>query len=158
MKGYFQRQDLTDAVISQGWFMTGDIGLINDQGQLFLKGRERDEINKGGMKIYPADVDEVFEQSGTTQDICTFRLKDELYGENVGIALVLKDRGEDAIRNLHHWIDTHLAQHKQPVRWYVLDDIPRTSNGKINRETVRHACTSRTPLNLQQILRNANSG
>jgi len=158
MKGYFQRQDLTDAVVSKGWFMTGDIGMFDDKGQLFLKGRERDEINKGGMKIYPADIDEVVEQFAVTQDVCTFRIEDDLYGENVAIAVVLKDKSAESIGNLYAWIEARLAQHKLPVRWYLLDEIPRTSRGKINRDSVMQSCMSETPLDLHSLLRDAKDG
>jgi acyl-CoA synthetase (AMP-forming)/AMP-acid ligase II len=153
MKGYFQRPDLTDAVTSQGWFMTGDIGFMDERGRLFLKGRERDEINKGGMKIYPADIDEVAERFATTLDVCTFRIDDEFYGENVGIALVLKDRSDASIRDLYAWMDSHLADHKLPVCWYLRDEIPRTSRGKINRDSVMLACKNDKPMDLQSILR-----
>jgi long-chain acyl-CoA synthetase len=62
MKGLFQRDDLTALAVSEGWFLTGDIGFIDERGRLVLRGRERDEINKGGMKIYPADIDTVVER------------------------------------------------------------------------------------------------
>ena len=55
MKGYFRRDDLTARAVVCGWFLTGDIGCLDDQGRLLLRGRERDEINKGGMKIYPSE-------------------------------------------------------------------------------------------------------
>jgi acyl-CoA synthetase (AMP-forming)/AMP-acid ligase II len=155
MTGYFQRPDLTDAVVSQGWFKTGDIGLVDDRGRLFLKGRERDEINKGGMKVYPADIDEIVQQYDSTEDVCTFGIKDELYGENVAMAVVLKDESSKSIRGLQQAIESHLAQHKQPVRWYLVKEIPRTSRGKINRDTVAKSCESKTPLDLQSILQDA---
>lgn len=153
MKGYFERPDLTSAAISHGWFMTGDIGYIDDRGRLFLKGRERDEINKGGMKVFPADVDEVFEQFEATRDVCTFGYPDSFYGENVGIALVLEDRSDQTLLGLHQWMLSHLAENKHPVTWYVVDEIPRTSRGKINREDVRHACDKLTPIDMRQLLR-----
>ena len=156
MTGYFQRADLTNAVVSQGWFKTGDIGLIDDRGRLILKGRERDEINKGGMKVYPADIDEIVQQYGPTEDVCAFRIQDDLYGENVTMAVVLKDGGSETIRGLQEWIESHLAQHKHPVRWYLVDEIPRTSRGKINRDTVAKSCESKTPLDLHRVLQSAN--
>jgi acyl-CoA synthetase (AMP-forming)/AMP-acid ligase II len=152
MKGYFERQDLTDEAVRNGWFMTGDIGLVDDRGRLFLKGRERDEINKGGIKIFPADIDEVVEQFQATQDVCTFGFEDEFYGENVGLAVVLSDRSEAAMIDLYHWVRQHLAEHKHPVRWYLLDEIPRTSRGKVNRASVKDHCLSLTPLDLRQFV------
>ncbi|MFC1689235.1 AMP-binding protein [Pseudomonadota bacterium] len=152
MKGYFQRQDLTDAAVQGGWFMTGDIGMFDDRGRLFLKGRERDEINKGGMKVFPADIDEVIEQYAETLDACSFGFEDAFYGENVGLAVVLKNSSDQAIVGLHEWIGHHLAKHKHPAQWYFLDEIPRTSRGKINRESVRQACMATDPYDLRQLL------
>jgi len=152
MKGYFGRPDLTEAAIHGGWFMTGDIGFLDDRGRLFLKGRERDEINKGGMKVFPADVDEVVEQYPVTRDVCTFGFEDDFYGENVGLAVVLDDTSDRSIAGLHQWLDVRLAQHKHPVKWYLLDEIPRTSRGKINRETVAASCAGLEPVDLRAIL------
>jgi acyl-CoA synthetase (AMP-forming)/AMP-acid ligase II len=152
MKGYFQRQDLTDAAVHQGWFKTGDIGLLDDRGRLYLKGRERDEINKGGMKIFPADIDEIVEQFAAVSDVCSFGFDDEFYGENVGLAVVMNDSGQATLLGLYDWIKKHLAEHKHPARWYLLDEIPRTSRGKINRDSVRAACERLSPVNLRQLL------
>ena len=152
MKGYFQRDDLTAQVVRDGWFMTGDIGVVDGRGLLYLRGRERDEINKGGAKIYPGDVDAVVERFPAASDVCTFALDDPLYGQNVGMAVVLADGGDATIRALHDWMRTHLAEPKMPVRWYVVDAIPRTSRGKVNRELVKTACERLEPLELTRIL------
>jgi len=152
MKGYFKRPDLTNASVWRGWFKTGDIGLIDERGRLFLKGRERDEINKGGLKIFPADVDEVVEQYPAIRDVCTFGFEDAFYGENVGLAIVLEDHSDETIAGLHAWLETRLARHKHPVRWHLLDEIPRTSRGKVNRDSVRQACMDKEPLDLRSLL------
>ena len=158
MKGYFQRPDLTDGAVRQGWFMTGDIGLIDERGRLFLRGRERDEINKGGLKVFPSDVDEVVEQFRSTRDVCTFGFEDTFYGENVGIAVVLSDTGDETVLGLYDWVANHLAEHKHPARWYLLDEIPRTSRGKINRDSVCQACQALTPLNIRELLGKRSGG
>lgn len=152
MKGYWDREDLTRAVVADGWFWTGDIGSVDDRGRLFLRGREREEINKGGTKIYPSDIDAVVERFPATRDVCTFALEDRLYGQNVGLAVVLGEDDEETLRALHAWLGRHLAEHQMPVRWYVLDEIPRTSRGKINRDTVATACAERAPVDLHQLL------
>lgn len=157
MKGYFRREDLTREVVHQGWFKTGDIGFVDDRGRLFLKGRERDEINKGGMKIFPADIDAVVEQYPATLDVCAFGFADEFYGEDVGLAVVLENPVDQAVRGLHEFMCRHLAKHKHPVRWYLVDSIPRTSRGKINRDTVRKACMALTPVALREALHGAPS-
>lgn len=152
MKGYFQRDDLTRQAVVDGWFFTGDIGCIDDRGRLVLRGRERDEINKGGMKIYPADVDAVVERFEQASDVCTFALDDEIYGQTVGIAVVLNRQDDATIRALYHWMTAHLATHKMPGRWWVVETIPRTSRGKINRDQVKAACIDQAPLDLIRIL------
>jgi len=155
MKGYFQRDDLTAKAVIDGWFFTGDIGVLDAQGRLSLRGRERDEINKGGMKIYPADLDAVVERFAPASDVCTFALDDDMYGQVVGIAVVLDDGQDTTIRGLHAWMRQHLAEHKMPSRWWVVAEIPRTSRGKINREAVRAACVDTPAVDLVRIMSGA---
>ena len=152
MKGYFQRDDLTRQSVVDGWFLTGDIGLIDDSGRLVLRGRERDEINKGGMKIYPADVDAVVERFPGAADVCTFALDDAIYGQAVGIAVVLEDASDGQVRALHEWMSARLAEPKMPSRWWIVSEIPRTSRGKVNRDAVKAACESRPPFDLVSAL------
>ncbi|MCM8594618.1 class I adenylate-forming enzyme family protein [Accumulibacter sp.] len=157
MKGYFQRDDLTRQAVVDGWFLTGDIGLIDEHGRLLLRGRERDEINKGGMKIYPADVDAVVERFAQASDVCTFALDDPMYGQTVGIAVVMSRQDDETIRALHGWMKEHLAEAKMPVRWWLIDEIPRTSRGKINRDAVKAACSELPALDLTRILADGGS-
>jgi oxalate---CoA ligase len=152
MKGYFQRDDLTSQAVTDGWFLTGDIGFIDAQGRLVLRGRERDEINKGGMKIYPADVDAVAERFEYVSDVCTFALDDAIYGQTVAIALVMTRHDDTVIQSLHRWMLQHLAEHKMPGRWWLVEEIPRTSRGKINREAVKAAYADQPSLDLTRIL------
>ncbi len=149
MRGYLGREDRTREVITDGWFSTGDIGLLDRRGLLYLRGREREEINKGGMKVYPGDVDAVVERYPETLDVCAFAVEDPLLGEDVAVAVVLKDSGAASLRGLLEWARKHLARHQMPVRWYLLDEIPRTSRGKVNRASVAGSCAHRTPLDLR---------
>jgi acyl-CoA synthetase (AMP-forming)/AMP-acid ligase II len=152
MKGYFRRDDLTAGAVVDGWFMTGDIGTLDGEGRLLLRGRERDEINKGGMKIYPSDIDAVVERYPAASDVCAFALDDPIYGQTVGMAVVLNETKDEIVSGLHAWMKPHLAEHKMPSRWWVIDAIPRTSRGKINRDAVKAACEKRPALDLPSIL------
>ena len=152
MKGYFNRDDLTAKAVRDGWFMTGDIGFLDDKGRLLLRGRERDEINKGGMKIYPSDIDAVVERFERATDVCAFPLDDPIYGQSVGMAVVLADRSDDSIRALHARMTAQLAEHKLPSKWWALEEIPRTSRGKLNRAAVKAACEQQAALDLPSIL------
>lgn len=152
MKGYFRRDDLTAKAVMDGWFMTGDIGFLDATGRLYLRGRERDEINKGGMKIYPSDIDAVVERFAAATDVCAFALDDPIYGQAVGMAVVLNDTSDETIRSLLDWMKSRLAEHKMPSRWWAMEAIPRTSRGKINRDAVKSACEKQAALDLPAIL------
>jgi acyl-CoA synthetase (AMP-forming)/AMP-acid ligase II len=143
MKGYLDRDDLTSQVVSQGWFSTGDIGTLDDRGFLYLRGREREDINKGGMKVYPGDVDAVIERFPATLDVCTFAIDDTLLGEDIGVAVVLETADDATLIALHRWSAQHLAAHQLPRKWYVVEEIPRTSRGKANRANVASHCETR---------------
>jgi acyl-CoA synthetase (AMP-forming)/AMP-acid ligase II len=153
MRGYFERDDLTRQVVSQGWFMTGDVGVMDERGALYLRGRIREEINKGGMKVQPADVDAVVERFIGVKDVCCFAIDDPVYGQDVGIAVVLEDTSAERIMALLDWTRAHLAVHKVPVRWYAVDAIPRTSRGKINRTNVAAECAARNAIDLPALRR-----
>ena len=152
MKGYLDRDDLTAQCVRAGWFLTGDLGFLDSRGYLYLRGRVRDEINKGGAKVYPADIEAVVEQFPGVADFCCFAIDDPHYGQNVGLALVLPNGDDESIRKLHAWLRDHLAEHQMPVRWHLLETLPRTSRGKVNRDQIADACRSAPALDLRAIL------
>jgi acyl-CoA synthetase (AMP-forming)/AMP-acid ligase II len=110
------------------------------------------------MKVYPGDVDAVAERFEQTGDVCTFALDDALLGQDVGIALVLSDSTDETVRRLYDWMAHHLAKHQMPAKWYRVDEIPRTSRGKINRAMVASRCRELTPIDMRGVLRRRGSG
>jgi acyl-CoA synthetase (AMP-forming)/AMP-acid ligase II len=152
MKGYLDRDDLTDQCVRGGWFLTGDLGYLDDRGWLVLRGRVRDEINKGGTKVYPADVEAVAERFPGLTDLCCFAVEDPAYGQNVGLALVLDDPSPARLRGIHDLLRRHLADYQMPVRLYLMELLPRTSRGKINRDHIAAICAGQTPVDLRSIL------
>lgn len=146
MRGYYGRDDLTAAVVSNGWFWTGDIGLLDAKGCLYLRGRDKEMINVGGVKVYPGDIDTVMERCEAVTDVCTFGLDDPMQGEQVAIAVVLKEPRDQQLGVLHRWTERHLAPFQTPRRWYLVSDIPRTARGKLNRSQVATSCAGLTAL------------
>lgn len=146
MRGYYGRDDLTAAVVSNGWFWTGDIGLLDAKGCLYLRGRDKEMINVGGVKVYPGDIDAVMERCDAVVDVCTFGLDDPMLGEQVAIAVVLKEPRDQQLGVLHRWVERHLAPFQIPRRWYLVSDIPRTARGKLNRSQVAKSCAGLTAL------------
>ena len=152
MKGYYRRDDLTAAVVRAGWFYTGDVGYRDEAGLVFLSGRAVEEINKGGLKIQPQDVENVAASCPWVRDVCVFAVADELYGQNVAIALALDPERTEGLRELHAWMTERLSRHKMPAAWYLLESLPRTARGKIQRSSVAALCAARQPVDTRAFL------
>jgi acyl-CoA synthetase (AMP-forming)/AMP-acid ligase II len=105
-----------------------------------------DEINKGGLKIQPQDVENVAAAYPAVSDVCVFAVSDELYGQNVAIAFAMDDDRPETLAGLYGWMRERLSRHKMPARWYRLDAIPRTARGKIHRASVAARCAELAPV------------
>ena len=138
MAGYFRLDELTAGVLRDGWFHTGDLGRIDD-GVLRLTGRAKHEINRAGLKVHPEDIDLLLERHEGVVEACAFGAPDPIVGEIVCVAVVLEqDRGLDEIRA---WCAERLVREKNPDKWFVVDAIPKTDRGKIDRHAVAAACS-----------------
>ena len=147
MKEYLNRPDLTQAVVQGSWFYTGDIGYLDEMGNLVLVGRARSEINKGGIKISPEEIDLALEKHPAIAEACSFGIKDDVLGENVAAAIVIsEDRQESGVQDLVEFCSGLLSDYKIPATWFKVDNIPKTSRGKINRANVAEFCQSLSPL------------
>jgi len=141
MTGYHARPDLTAEVLSGGWYHTGDTGSIDAGGVMRLAGRRKSEINKGGIKVKPEEVDMLLERHEAVLEACCFGAPDPISGECVAAAIVL-DPDAPNITNgqLRAWCQARIKPECVPDKWFRLDAIPRTDRGKINRDRVRDHC------------------
>jgi acyl-CoA synthetase (AMP-forming)/AMP-acid ligase II len=139
MIGYFQRPDLTASVLSNGWYRTGDLGTIDVSGEMILKGRAKDEINRAGFKIQPADIDMLLESHPSIEESCCFGQPDPVKGEIVAVALRMAEGAIETAAMLKTWCDGRIRPQAIPERWYFVDKIARTERGKISRELVRQS-------------------
>lgn len=135
MANYLGLPDETNDVVRGVWFKTGDIGSM-EKGQLILAGRVRNEINKGGIKISPEEIDLTLEQHPAVMEACTFARPDPMLGEDIGVCIVLGDSEAVGKDELAKWVARHLSDAKVPRHWYFVDEIPKTSRGKVNRRAV----------------------
>ena len=134
--GYLDDPQATAAAFAPGgWFRTGDIGYLDEDGFLFLTGRRNELINRGGAKIAPLDVDEALLAHPAVHAAAAFAVPDGRLGEDIVAAVVLKRDRTATPRELRHWLLARLAPHKAPRRiWFVAaDDLPRTPSGKVRR-------------------------
>jgi acyl-CoA synthetase (AMP-forming)/AMP-acid ligase II len=151
MREYLGREDLTRSAVAAGWFLTGDIGYLDDRGRLYLRGREREEINKGGIKVHPADIEAAVQELASTLEVCSFAYDDPLYGQNVALALALDPANSESIREIYLGLTARLAPHQIPARWYAVSRIARTANGKIDRQETARRCAALTPLDTKKL-------
>jgi oxalate---CoA ligase len=140
MSGYLRRQDLTSAAIIDGWYHTGDIGTVDTQGTLRLTGRIRNEINYGGMKVSPEEIDLLLERHPAVAEACAFGVPDPVAGEIVAVAVRLAASVSATPQELRAWCLERLKRDAVPQRWFLVAEIPKTDRGKLNRDKVRAAC------------------
>ncbi|QNP74235.1 non-ribosomal peptide synthetase [Streptomyces roseirectus] len=118
---------------TDGWFGTGDSGYLDEDGYLFLTGRLKEIINRGGTKVSPVEVDEVLLAHPDVVEAAAFPLPHATLGEEVAAALVLAPGAHPTDEALHDFLAARLAEPKIPRRLFRVERIPRTSTGKIQR-------------------------
>lgn len=151
MAGYFRRPDLTSTATQNGWFHTGDRGTVDDDRRIWLTGRIKDEINRGGMKIQPAEIDTLLERHPAISEACTFGIPDPVSREAVAV-LVKFEKGASANpESLHAWCRERLRPSAVPERWFIVDEIPRNSRGKVNRDAVRRIYAEQNPTLIPEV-------
>lgn len=138
MLGYWQRPDLDAEAFIEGWFRTGDIGVL-DGGRLTLVGRIKTEINRGGIKVLAEEVDMLLERHPDIAEACAFGMPDAVAGETVAAAIVLKTGATFQPEAIKTWCREHARPDAVPSRLYALEAIPRNDRGKIVRADVRRA-------------------
>ena len=139
MTGYLSRPDLTAAAFVGGWYRTGDWGTVDAAGHICLSGRVKDEINRGGFKVQPAEIDMLLERHDAVEEACTFGIPDLVGTEIVAAAVKLKDNAAVTDEELRAWAMNQLRRDAVPERWFFVADIPKTARGKLRRDAVRKA-------------------
>ena len=133
-QGYHNNPTANAESFTNGWFRTGDQGLLDDSGVLTLTGRIKELINRAGEKISPLEVDAILLQHPTVAEAVCFAVSDTKYGEAVQAAVVCS--GPISEGDLRSFCGDHLADFKVPDRVYLVDSLPRTATGKIQRRHV----------------------
>ena len=131
--GYLDDPEANEAAFRNGWFHTGDIGRLDSEGFLFLTGRLKEMINRGGEKIVPQEVDEALAGHPAVADAAVFAIAHETLGEDVAAAVVLRNGATTSELELRKFAATRLAAFKVPRRIMFLDALPRNVTGKPQR-------------------------
>jgi len=131
--GYASNPDANARAFTDGWFRTGDQGRIDDEGYLFLTGRLKEQINRGGEKISPLEVDVVLLDHPCVAQVVTFGVPHAKLGEEVGAVVVLHSGQAATEQEIRDFCATRLAAYKVPRHILLRDDIPKGATGKVQR-------------------------
>jgi acyl-CoA synthetase (AMP-forming)/AMP-acid ligase II len=137
IKGYENNPEANAKSFVDGWFRTGDQGVLDAQGYLTLVARIKELINRGGEKISPREIDEVLLAHPAVAEAVCFGVPHPTWGEEVAAAVVVKERVSDS--ELLAYCKERLADYKRPKQIYITETIPRTATGKIQRGVVAKA-------------------
>jgi acyl-CoA synthetase (AMP-forming)/AMP-acid ligase II len=132
-KGYLRNPEATEAAFTNGWFRTGDRGTIDADGYVFLHGRIKELINRGGEKITPMEIDEVLLRHPAVAEAVAVGVPHDIYGEEVEAVVALKAGQTATAEELMAFTAEHLARFKVPKAIRFVPQIPRGATGKIQR-------------------------
>jgi thioesterase domain-containing protein/acyl carrier protein len=135
IESYLDASEADGAVFRRGWFHTGDLGRVDRDGYLYLTGRIKEQISRGGAKVNPVEVDEVLKADPDVVDAGTFSFPHRTLGEEVAAAVVLRPDATATEASLRDRAIEQLAPHKVPRRIVFVDSIPRQL-GKVQRRTL----------------------
>jgi len=139
--GYANNAEANAKSFVDGWFRTGDLGVLDSDGYLSLIGRLKEMINRGGEKIAPREIDEVLLQHPSVGEAVAFGLPHPSWGEEVAAAVVLKSPATE--KELIAFARERLADYKVPKKIFIVEQIPRTGSGKIQRRSVAETLNPR---------------
>jgi long-chain acyl-CoA synthetase len=137
MAGYWKRPDETAKVMTaDGFFRTGDIGRMDEQGRVRIVDRKKDMISVSGFKVFPNEVEEVAMSQGGLLECAVVGVPDERSGEAPKLFAVKKEAGVTE-EDLRKYLASHLAGYKVPKQIEFRDELPKTNVGKILRRALR---------------------
>ena len=132
-KGYENNPEANESAFVSGWFRTGDQGFFDEDGYLFLTGRIKEIINRGGEKIAPREVDEAVMEHPAVEQAVTFAVPHATLGEDVATAVVLRDNASATEKEIRALAFERLADHKVPGQVVIVDEVPKGPTGKLQR-------------------------
>jgi long-chain acyl-CoA synthetase len=137
MKGYYNNPRATAEAIKNGWLYTGDIGRVDENGELFILGRKKEMIIAKGQNIYPSDIEDVLYTHPKVAEAAVVGIPDELRGEVIRTVISLKAGEAATEQEIKRFCLERIANYKVPKQVIFLDSLPKTATGKIRKEDLK---------------------
>jgi long-chain acyl-CoA synthetase len=136
MKGYWQRPDATAEAMRGGWFHSGDMARVDEEGYFFIVDRKKDMIIRGGYNVYPREVEEVLYEHPKIREAAVLGVPHDQWGEEIGAAVVLHEGEELSPEECSAYVKERIAAYKYPRLVWFLDDLPKGPTGKILKREI----------------------
>ncbi len=136
MTGYWNRDDATRDTIRDGWFHTGDMATVDDDGYFFIVDRKKELIIRGGYNVYPREIEEVLYEHPAVREAAVVGVPHADLGEEVGAAVALKDDAEATADELRAFAKERVAAYKYPRRVWFVDELPKGPTGKVLKREI----------------------
>ncbi|MFL5844986.1 MAG: long-chain-fatty-acid--CoA ligase [Solirubrobacteraceae bacterium] len=136
MKGYWNKPDATEDAIKDGWFHSGDMAVVDEDGYFSIVDRKKDMIIRGGYNVYPREIEEVLYEHPAVREVAVLGVPDDSLGEEVGAAIALKDGQSVTEEELREHAKEHVASYKYPRKIWFVDELPKGPTGKILKREI----------------------
>jgi long-chain acyl-CoA synthetase len=136
MKGYWHKPEETAKAMPDGWFRTGDMARVDEDGYFYIVDRKKDLIIRGGYNVYPREIEEVLYEHPAVAEAAVIGLPHPALGEEVGAAVVLKPGAEVTADELRDYVKAQVAAYKYPRKVWITGQLPKGPTGKIVKRDV----------------------
>jgi long-chain acyl-CoA synthetase len=137
MKGYWEQPDATAESVQDGWFRSGDMAKIDEDGYFFIVDRKKDMIIRGGYNVYPREIEEVLYEHPAVREAAVVAVRHDTHGEEVAAAVALKDGSQATEEELREFVRGQVAAYKYPRQIWFVDDLPKGPTGKILKREIK---------------------
>jgi long-chain acyl-CoA synthetase len=137
MKGYWGKPEATAAAIPDGWFRTGDLARIDEDGYFFIVDRKKELIIRGGYNVYPREIEEALHEHPAVAEVAVVGIPHDSLGEEVGAAVALKPGATATPDELRAFAKGRVAAYKYPRHVWLVDQLPKGPTGKILRREIK---------------------
>lgn len=144
MLGYWNQPQITANALQDGWFHSGDIGQMDEDGYFYIVDRLKDMINVSGFKVYPAEVENVLYQLPQIAETAVYGIPDEMSGETVRALVVLKESHTVAAEEIINFCRHRLAAYQVPQRIHFVPELPKSATGKILKRIIQQEESNRS--------------
>jgi long-chain acyl-CoA synthetase len=137
MKGYWRQPEATAAAIdADGWFRSGDMARVDEDGYFFIVDRKKEMIIRGGYNVYPREIEEVLYEHPAVREAAVVGLPDPELGQEVGAAIALNEGSDATTDEIRDWVKGQVAAYKYPRKIWFVDELPKGPTGKILKREI----------------------